>query len=125
MGQGNEFTVGAILEVKRGTSTEQVTPVTTYVGIQKIRSQVAKTKDGALGFEMLSMKVGSPTTGSVVDLRVSGLEMRAQVTSPRSELLVVEASVKPFISLVWAGAVLIIAGLGISLSTKLNGKVAP
>jgi hypothetical protein len=40
----------------------------------------------------------------------------------KSEVLIIEASVKPFIGLIWTGAALMVAGLVISLAAKLNGK---
>jgi cytochrome c biogenesis factor len=40
----------------------------------------------------------------------------------KSQLLVVEASLKPFMSVVWAGAVFILLGLVVSLTTKFNGR---
>jgi cytochrome c-type biogenesis protein CcmF len=121
---GGAFAVGAVLEVKRGTSTERVVPVTLYKGSQTPQPQVARTKDGKLGFELLSMNVDSQAKGSTIELSVTGLGAGAPATQQKSELLVIEASVKPFVSLVWAGAFLIIVGLGISLVNKLNGNVS-
>jgi cytochrome c-type biogenesis protein CcmF len=119
----NGMPIGAVLDVKRGSSTEQVTPVTFYKGAQSTQVQPARTKDGSLTFELLGMNVDTQAKGSVIELKVTGLGGSA-APSPKSELLVVEASVKPFMSLVWAGAFLMIVGLGISLSTKFNGTSA-
>jgi cytochrome c biogenesis factor len=59
----------------------------------------------------------------VIELKVIGLG-ESSGPSAKSELLVVEVSVKPFMSLVWAGAFLMIVGLGIALATKFNGVSA-
>ena len=115
------FAVGAVLEVKRGTSVERLTPVTFYKGAVSTQVQAAHTKDGALGFELVKMNVDSESKGSVIELNVIG-PGGVQPSPAKSEVLVIEASVKPFMSLVWAGAVFMILGLGISLSTKLNGS---
>jgi cytochrome c-type biogenesis protein CcmF len=122
MAASEGFTVGAVLEVKHGTSTEQLTPVTVYKDTLAPQMRIARTKDGAFGFELLTMNVDSQTKGSVIELKVTGLGDHAPVVSQKSQLLVIEASVKPFMSLVWAGAVLMMLGLGISLSTKFNGN---
>lgn len=113
--------IGVVLEVKRGTLSEQLIPVTFYKGAQSTQVKPARTKDGAISFELQGMNVDTHAKGSVIELKIDGLGGPAGASS-KSELLVIEASVKPFMSLVWAGAFLMIAGLGISLSTKFNGS---
>jgi cytochrome c-type biogenesis protein CcmF len=115
------FAVGAVLDVKRGNSVERLTPVTFYKGAKSTQVQPARTKDGVLAFELVTMSVDSQSKGSVIELNVTGVG-GAPTPVAKSEVLVIEASVKPFMSLVWAGAVLMILGLGISLTTKLNGN---
>ena len=114
------FAVGAVLDVKRGNSVERLTPVTFYKGAKSTQVQPARTKDGMVALELLTMNVDSQTKGSVIELSVSGVG-GAQLSVAKSEVLVVEASVKPFMSLVWAGAFLMMFGLGVSLSTKFSG----
>ena len=121
MAASGGFTVGAVLEVKHGTSTEQLTPVTVYKDTLAPKMRIARTKDGVFGFELLTMNVDSQTKGSIIELNVTGLGVHAPVVSQKSQLLIIEASVKPFMSLVWAGAALMMLGLCISLSTKFNG----
>lgn len=115
--------IGVVLNVKRGMSIEQLIPVTFYKGAQSTQVQAAKTKDGALSFELAGMNVDTQAKGSVIELKISGIAGPV-AASGRSELLVIEASIKPFMSLVWAGAVLMIVGLGISLSTKFNLSIS-
>jgi cytochrome c-type biogenesis protein CcmF len=119
----NGMPIGVVLNVKHGTSIEELTPVTFYKGAQSTQVQAARTKDGSLSFELVGMNVDTQAKGSVIELKVSGLG-ESSGPSAKSELLVVEASVKPFMSLVWAGAFLMIVGLGIALSTKFNGASA-
>ena len=114
--------IGVVLDVKRGNSTERVVPVTFFKGAQAAQAQAVRTKDGAIGFELLGMNVDTQAKGSVIDLKVTGLG--APATMPiRTELLVVEASVKPFMSLVWVGTLLMMVGLGVSLTTKIGAGV--
>ena len=120
MGTGS-FPVGAVLQVKRGSRTEEVTPVTVYLGVEKAEIRKAMTKDGAVGFELIGMSIGTQSIPSTIELSVSGSAVPAQPVV-KSQLLVVEASVKPFMSVVWAGAVFILLGLVVSLTTKFNGR---
>lgn len=124
---GNEgFTIGAVLEVKRGNATEQIVPVSIFKGKDVLQRREAKTKDGSIGFQLTSMQVDSETggKGTTIELDVTGLGGPAPATQ-RSEILVIEASVKPFMSLVWTGALLMMLGLGISLVAKLSAPPAP
>jgi cytochrome c-type biogenesis protein CcmF len=121
MGSGS-FPVGAVLQVKRGSRTEEVTPVTVYRGAEKPDMRKATTKDGRAGFELISMSVGSQSIPSTIELTVSGISAPAAPPAVKTQLLVIEASVKPFMSVVWAGAVFILLGLVVSLTTKFNGR---
>jgi cytochrome c-type biogenesis protein CcmF len=121
LGAGS-FPVGAVLQVKRGSRTEEVIPVTVYRGAEKPEMKRATTKDGALGFELIAMNIGTQSIPSTIDLSVTGATLPAP-TVVKSQLLVVEASLKPFMSVVWAGAVFILLGLIVSWTTKLEGKV--
>jgi cytochrome c-type biogenesis protein CcmF len=116
----NGMPIGAVLDVKRGSATEQLIPVTFFKGAQSTQVQPARTKDGAVSFELLGMNVDTQAKGSVIEIKVSGLGGEGAAPA-RSEILVVEASVKPFMSLVWAGALLMMIGLAISLTTKFGG----
>jgi cytochrome c-type biogenesis protein CcmF len=121
MSAGGEIAIGAVLEVKRGTVSEQVTAVTLYKDAQTHQTKPASTKDGKLSFELLGMNVDAPGKGSTIQLGVKGLEELRAAPTETSQLLVVEASLKPFMSLVWVGAFLMMLGLAIALTTKLNG----
>ncbi len=121
MAEGQDMKIGAVLEVKRGNSLEQLTAVTSFKDVQKPDPKTAMTKDGKLGFELLGMNVDAPGKGSTIQISVKGLEEQPGTPTTKSQLLVIEASVKPFMSVVWTGAFLMMLGLGIALTTKLNG----
>lgn len=116
---GEQMAIGAVLEITRGAATERLTTFTIFTADQnnvQPQPRMAHTKDGTLGFELLTMNQDSK--GWNIQLNVSGL---SDGSTESSQVLVIEASVKPFMSVVWAGAVLLILGLGISLSTKFAG----
>ena len=115
------FAVGAVLEVKKGRSTELVVPVTVYQERQTPQPRIARTRDGSRGFELLAMNVGASATESTIDLNVTG-DQGSIVAPTHKEALVIEESVKPFISLIWTAAVLVTIGLLISLRSKWNNR---
>jgi cytochrome c-type biogenesis protein CcmF len=120
LGAGS-FPVGVVLQIKRGTKTEEVIPVTVYRGAEKLEVRKATTKDGAFGFELVAMNIGTQSIPSTIELNVTG---SAAPASPviTSQVLVIEASLKPFMSVVWVGTVFILLGLVVSLTTKFNGR---
>ncbi len=119
---GNGVAIGAVLEIKRGKKTELVTPMTVYKEGQAPRSRIAKTKDGTIGFELLGMNVDAEKKGSTVEVTITGLQGSNDPPRQKSEALVIEASIKPFMGLVWVAAVLVIVGLLISLRSKLSAR---
>jgi len=121
MTAGGDVTIGAVLEVKRGGASEQLTAITSYKDAQNPQPRTARTKDGKLAFELLGMNVDTQAEGSTIQIAVKGLGEQPTADVAKSQILVIEASVKPFMSLVWTGAFLMMLGLGVALTTKLNG----
>lgn len=120
MAGGQDMTIGAVLQVKRGNSSEELTAYTSFKNIQKPEPKTASTKDGTIGFELLGMNVDAPGKGSTIQLGIKGLEGPPAASTEKSQMLVIEASLKPFMSLVWVGAFLMMLGLAVALTTKLN-----
>ena len=118
------FAVGARLRITRGKTTEEVVPVAFYKAGERSESRIVSTKDGTIDFELLGMNVDPASKASTIQLRITGVPGQAP-PAQKSELLIVEASVKPFIGLIWIGAVLMASGLTVSLIAKLNGKGRP
>ncbi len=104
---GKEITIGAVLEVKRGKLSEQLTATTSFKDPQSPKPQTARTKDGKLGFALLGMNVDAPGKGSTIQIAIEGFGGQPAETPGKKQILVIEASVKPFMSLVWTGALLI------------------
>ncbi|MGB2869984.1 MAG: cytochrome c biogenesis protein CcsA [Bacteroidota bacterium] len=103
MTDGKSFGVGAVLEVKRGKTVELVTPTTIYADAKPQEVRTAMLKGTQIGFQMLQMNIDMDTKRSSIQVNVIGLPNSQPVTMSK-ESLVVEASVKPFMSLVWFGA---------------------
>ncbi len=103
MKAGKDFQIGAKLTVKYNGKTEKIEPFLRSVnGIQEHDPVVLKDAN-------LNIKLGSMKASGTVDLNLSEITGTAEKTIPK-EVLTVEASVKPFISLVWIGILVMAAG---------------
>ncbi|MBI5463875.1 MAG: cytochrome c biogenesis protein CcsA [Ignavibacteriales bacterium] len=117
----NGFAVGAVLEVKRGNTSKQVTPVAIVRNgiMTEYRNAML---DETIGFQLLNMNIDMQTKRSSVEISIIGMN-GSPATYPLVELLVVEASLKPYISLVWIGSVLMIVGASIAMMRRRNAVV--
>ncbi len=118
MTEGTGFAIGAVLEVEKNGRKEKVVPVTVY-GEQAPEPKEARLKDGSLGFQMTAMQVGTGGSPSSIQLLVTGLP-NSEPIPQQAESLVIEASIKPFMNLVWLGAGLILVGFTVSFSRRLR-----
>jgi cytochrome c-type biogenesis protein CcmF len=109
MGSG-AMTVGSVLEVRRGSEQETVTPEMIYTGGAEPQYRNATSRLLGGEVQLLSMNVGGASSPSVitVELRKPGEEAQGH------EALVVEASVKPFVNLLWGGTVVMMIGFGLA-----------
>lgn len=119
LGGAGGFPVGAVLEVVRNGKKETVTAVTLYKEGQQPEVKPAMLKDGETGFSMLSMNINPENKTSSIQVEVAGLHDQAEETAG-PEVLVIEASIKPFISLIWIAATLISIGLFLSILSKVR-----
>lgn len=115
---GSEGTtkVGAKLDIISGNEKETVIPYVIFDGKHpKYVGADSKLLGGHI--EFLAMSIGGMGEGrSAIQIgveHISGIPL-----SSEKETLVVEASIKPFISLVWIGTILVLAGLFISIQRR-------
>jgi cytochrome c-type biogenesis protein CcmF len=106
--------IGVKLEIISGYEKETVVPYVVYEGQQqKYFSAQSKILGGEV--ELVAMSIGGMGDGkSAIQIR---LKKEGQKMPPmqNKEVLVVEASVKPFISLVWVGTALVMIGFFIAI----------
>jgi len=119
MMQGGGMAIGAVLEVKKGKTTEVLTPVTVYTGGKATEGKPAMMKTGGIGFRLVNMNIDMATKKSTIDLMAVGLGNTEPAFVPE-EMLVVEVSLKPFMSLVWIGAFLMMAGFFVAMINRGN-----
>ncbi|MEX0601803.1 MAG: cytochrome c-type biogenesis CcmF C-terminal domain-containing protein, partial [Bacteroidota bacterium] len=119
MTSGGGFQVGAAIEVQRGNTRERITPMTFYREGKQPEAREVHLSDGSVGFELLSMNIDPETKQSVIQIHLSGVG-EAPEGPVKKELLVVEASVKPFMSFIWIAAVLVTLGAVLAIIQRKN-----
>ncbi|HEX9656764.1 MAG TPA: cytochrome c-type biogenesis CcmF C-terminal domain-containing protein [Bacteroidota bacterium] len=112
--EGRKVTIGAKLTVKEyGKNPEELKP-------SKVMENGAATDQPAryndrYEFTIASMQPDRDNKdNSKVEIAVKDL-MAASVQKAKGDVLVVEASVKPFINLVWSGVIILFLGLGVTI----------
>lgn len=112
------FNVGGVFRVdKYGTSTQELSASRT-TGPDGVQSSPAIVAEGDLQIEVLGMMPNQD------DLSMSQIDVRLKnpnvVVDPNDlrETLVVEASLKPFISFVWAGIIIMLIGFTVARSRR-------
>jgi len=106
--------IGAVLDLAQGKTSEQIV-VNSFFDQGAISQADQYTVNDTLAIRFLGMNIDMENKGSVVILGLSNPSV-PQMSSVES--LVVEASVKPFISLVWIGSFLALAGAAIAIMRR-------
>ena len=109
-GDEGGMAVGSVLEIVKGGSREVLTPVALYRANQP--PQFKKMQSALLNasIQLVAVNVGSGTERSKVTV-----EVQHSGTSPAPEMLVVEASIKPYINLLWGGTAAMMVGFLLSI----------
>jgi cytochrome c-type biogenesis protein CcmF len=117
MMQGGGFTIGATLEVDNNGKKSTVTPLIKNSG-GTISYTPALLPGTAIQLTIVRMQ---PNNEDPSQSRVSiGVQDPSSATAPKTETLVVEASVKPYINLVWMGTVTLVVGFIITIIRRLQ-----
>jgi cytochrome c-type biogenesis protein CcmF len=109
--------VGAMIELKKGSDREQIVPTAVVLPGQqptytRVRSRLLNAE-----VQLAGMDIGNSGPATVqVDVERGG-----QPTS--TGVLVVEASIKPFILFLWTGTVVMFAGFGVAMVKRMKERV--
>ncbi len=106
-GEQQGMAIGSVLKLSDGKNSETITPIAHYGadGSPTFTPSNSKLMGGSV--QLVSMDVGTGEGISTVTVNVHRHHEAAQQTS---ETLIVEASIKPYIGLLWSGTVLMIIG---------------
>jgi cytochrome c-type biogenesis protein CcmF len=122
--EGKEAKIGARLRVKGPEGREE--SVTAFRVVGGSDRSIPATYPGGYSIELVGMNPdGENPSASTVDVSVS--KAGAATAGPAKETLVVEASLKPYINLVWSGFIILTVGFLVTIfrrSGEASGKAA-
>jgi cytochrome c-type biogenesis protein CcmF len=104
--------VGAALKIVRGSEEEAIIPVTLFRPNNQPQPRPVESRLLGGRVSLMTLHVGMEGGGSAVTVAVE------RHGAGDREALVAEASVKPFISLVWWGTALMMVGFGLSIANR-------
>ena len=110
-GGSGGMAVGSILEIASGSARERITPMVVYQEGQAPKAQAMPSRLLNANVAVVGMNVGMGTSPSTITVGVQ----RTHNDGGEGNSLIVEASIKPFINLVWAGTLLIMVGFFLSI----------
>lgn len=106
--------VGATLKIVRGSEEETLTPVTVFRPNGQPQPRAVKSRLLGGDVKLLTLNVGMEGGKSAVTISVE----KEGGAKASGEALVAEASMKPFISLVWVGTIVMMGGFGMSIVNR-------
>lgn len=109
---GKDFQIGAKLSVKYGGKVVDVEPLMKSISGKQEHLPVEITSAN------LKIQLGSMDASGKVNLSLSTINSANQQLNQPREILTVEASVKPFISFVWLGVLVMVAGFIIAAARR-------
>ncbi len=115
MMSGGDFEMGANLRVVKDGKTYNVEPKLKKTGRDFIYVPVQISEANI----KIQLKKIDPAT-QTADFIVGKLETEASAKQEPKEILTVAASIKPYISLVWTGVLIMVAGFFIAVSRRLR-----
>jgi len=117
MSEGKDFQMGAVLKIEKGGKTSEVELLRKSVS-GKVEFTSFISEEMNLKIDLINLTAGNVELGLSKADGTAEAETNTQTQS--SEVLTVTASIKPFINLVWAGVVIMVAGFFISMTRRLK-----
>jgi len=115
---GGEFTIGVILEVRNEGKKERLKPLMKNSGgsISYIPAAIAGS---AIQFTIAKLQPNrEDPSQSSVEIGVTAPGSKSN--KPQAETLIVEASIKPFINLVWMGTITLVVGFILTIVRRVE-----
>ena len=120
MARGSSVTIGALLQIKTIKDVQEIEPTTTYNLQGNPKMRTAYLKNEHVGFQLVTMNLGSGEKKSQVQINIVGVEEMTHTGMQKPETLIAEIGVKPFMNFVWIASVMIISGLTIAMMQRLK-----
>jgi cytochrome c-type biogenesis protein CcmF len=110
-GMSDGMVVGSVLQLTRDAESETVIPMLVQRPNGDVQHRNVESRLLNAGVELMSMSVGEGGSHSTITIGV----LQEGDSSQQEEALLVEASIKPFINLLWAGTILMMIGFVLSI----------
>ena len=105
------MSIGSVLEIRNASAREKVVALAHYRSNEAPRYEPVRSDVLGATIQLVGMNVGMQPTESSVTVAVS----RPGGAQSQPDVLVVEASIKPFINLLWGGTLVMLAGFGLAI----------
>lgn len=114
MQEGKDFQMGAVLTLNNNGKTEEFELYRKSVGGQVLFTDYVSESSG-LKIQLLNL------TAQTIEVSVSSSkDSQPVVQKPKEEVLTVAASIKPYISLVWIGVIVMVLGFFVAVARRLK-----
>jgi cytochrome c-type biogenesis protein CcmF len=116
--EGREVKIGATLAIKQyGKKPAEITP--SKVISQGEATDIPATFEGTHQFTLMNMKPDKENKeNSAVEIGYA--DLRVTSAAKKADVLVVEASVKPYINLVWSGVIVLLVGFIVTIVRRVQ-----
>ncbi|MDP2366480.1 MAG: cytochrome c-type biogenesis CcmF C-terminal domain-containing protein, partial [Ignavibacteria bacterium] len=115
MQQGKDFQMGAVLTIENGGKVEEFELFRKSVGGEVQFTDYTSEKAG-IKIQLTSL------TAEMIEVSISSLNdiHDHSMDKPKEEVLTVTASIKPYISLVWIGVIVMVLGFFVAVARRLK-----
>ncbi len=117
---GSSFNVGAVLHIKDGDHAHTVVPVLTMGSQGKTSQPVVIPTHGKYAKNVQVVMKGLDADKKLIDIEILGMGEEAVTTEASGEQLMIEFSTKPFMSMLWFGTIVLLAGCVIALIQRIK-----
>lgn len=118
MQAGKDFQMGAVLTLEANGKSEEFELLRKSVGGQ-VQFTDYTSKNAGLKIQLLNL------TAQMIEVSISNPnETQPVVEQPKQEVLSVAASIKPYISLVWIGVIVMVLGFFVSVARRLKESLS-
>lgn len=119
MQQGKDFQMGAVLTIEANGKVEEFELLRKSISGQ-VQFTDYTSKNSGLKIQLLNL------TAQMIEVTVSSPKETQQpiVQKPKQEVLTVTASIKPYISLVWIGVIVMVLGFFVAVARRLKESLS-
>lgn len=118
MSTGN-YKIGTKLKITNKNSSETIIPCINYINHEPDYEPAKLKMDSNYVFYFVDMKVSNDEQNRS-SARIAVVDSRKQKSNIKNETLIINASIKPLIGILWAGTVIIVLGFFISIIRRFK-----